>query len=197
MQSIENQLLIRIKKSRRGTLFFIDSFLQLGNTTAIAKGLERLTILGEIQRVATGIYVRPKKDKIIGFISPSIEDIAKAIARRDNARIMPTGSYALYKLGLSPQVPMNIVYYTDASARKITVGKQIITFKRAVAKKLAFIGNISSLVIQAIIALKLNNIDDSILTQLKSILQKEENYHLQHDIKLAPAWVKKILKKIT
>lgn len=38
---------------------------------------------------------------------PSIEQIAEMIARRDKARIVPTGIYALNKLGISTQVPMN------------------------------------------------------------------------------------------
>jgi len=73
-----------------------------------------------------------------------------AIVKRDKATVVPTGSYAMYKLGLTTQVPLNIVFYSDTSARKINIGKQTITFKKASSKNLAFIGEISTLVIQAL-----------------------------------------------
>jgi hypothetical protein len=61
---------------------------------------------------------------------PTTEQIAEAIAKRDKARIIPTGAYALHMLGLSTQIPMNVVYLTDSSARKVKVGKQTIVFKK-------------------------------------------------------------------
>jgi len=122
--TLEIQILTKFGKARRGALFFVSNFLALGNAKSVSKTLERLVDKGELMRVATGIYVRPRKDPAIGFITPGIEDIAKAIARRDLARIVPTGNYALNKLGLSTQVPLNIVYLTDGAARKIKVGKK-------------------------------------------------------------------------
>ncbi|MCK7538337.1 MAG: type IV toxin-antitoxin system AbiEi family antitoxin domain-containing protein [Marinilabiliales bacterium] len=121
-----------------------------GNAKTIGKALERLVKSGELHRVANGIYVRPEKDKVLGIVFPGIEEVAEAIRKRDKARIVPTGSYALYKLGLTTQVPMNVVYYTDSTARKIKIGKQTITFKRASARNLSAIGEISRLAIQAL-----------------------------------------------
>ena len=57
--------------------------------------MERLVAKNEIKRVARGIYTRPKTSSLIGEILPTAEDIAKAIAKRDKARIVPTGSFAL------------------------------------------------------------------------------------------------------
>ena len=44
--------------------------------------------------------------KIVGELQPSVEEVAQAIARRDKARIIPTGIYAENILGLTTQVPM-------------------------------------------------------------------------------------------
>ncbi len=96
---------------------------------------------------------------------PSIEEIAVAIAKRDRAKIVPTGSYAMYKLGLTTQVPLNIVFYSDTSARKIKIGKQTITFKKASSKNLAFVGEISTLAIQALRTIGKDQVtDEEILT---------------------------------
>ena len=195
-RSIEIQVLRKIKKARRGSLFFVDSFAGLGNAKSVGKALERLVRTGELHRVATGIYVHPVKDNILGVVMPGIEDIAKAIAKRDKARILPTGSYALYKLGLSTQVPLNVVYYTDASARKIKMGKQTITFKKASAKNLAAMGELSKLAVQALRTIGKDKVSDRELMQIRELLKKEKPYHLQHDIKLAPEWIRKLLRPV-
>lgn len=190
---IKIQILNKIKKAQRGSLFFADSFASIANAKAVNKALERLVKSGELHRVATGIYVRPMEDKIIGTILPTVDEIAIAIAKRDRARIVPTGSYAMYKLGLTTQVPMNIVYYTDASARKIKIGKQTIAFKKASAKNLAAIGHISKLAIQALRTIGIDKVKEDEIKKIKDLLKKEKPYHLQHDLRLAPEWIRKLI----
>lgn len=194
--SLEIQILTKIKKAKGGALFFTDSFTSISNTKAISKALERLVKSGKLQRVATGMYVRPAKDKMLGTVLPGIEEIAEAVAKRDKARIVPTGSYALYKLGLTTQVPLNVVYYTDASARKIKVGKQTITFKRSSAKYLSAIGKISKLVIPALRSIGKDKVTDDEIKKIRELLKKEKPYHLEHDLKLAPAWIRKLIGPI-
>ena len=191
--STESQIVSRVKKARRGSVFFIDSFSSVANPKSVNKALERLTKSGEFQRVATGIYVRPVQDKVIGTVLPGIDEIAAAIAKRDKARIVPTGSYALYKLGLTTQVPMNAVYYTDASGRKVQIGRQTITFKKASAKQVAAIGTISKLAIQALRTIGKDNVTDEELQKIRELLKNEKPYQLQHDLKLAPEWIRKLL----
>lgn len=192
-KSIEAQVLDKIKRSPRGTLFFVGSFVEISNIKATSKALERLVKSGEIDRVAQGIYVRPIIDNIIGKISPSIEEIAVAIAKRDRAKIVPTGSYAMYKLGLTTQVPLNIVFYSDTSARKIKIGKQTITFKKASSKNLAFMGEISTLVIQALRTIGKDQATAEEIKQIMRILKNEKSKHLQHDLQLAPVWIRKLI----
>ena len=194
--SIEIQVFDKIKKFQRGTLFFVESFASITNAKAVNKALERLVISGELYRVATGIYVRPVEDKTLGTVLPDIDSIAIAIAKRDKARIIPTGSYAMYKLGLTTQVPMNVVYYTDTSARKIKIGKQTITFKKASSKNLSAIGEISKLAIQALRTIGKDKVKAEEIKKIKELLKKENNYHLQHDLRLAPEWIRKLIGSI-
>ncbi|MNR04225.1 hypothetical protein D3C85_1201640 [compost metagenome] len=127
-------------------MFFTDDFLRFGTAKNISKTLERLVAKNEITRVSRGIYTRPEINKLLGItLSPSTETIARAIARRDRARIIPTGQYALNVLGLSTQIPMNAVYLTDGAARKITIGKRTILFKKTTPRNLAAIGEISGM----------------------------------------------------
>ena len=193
IESIENQIIKKIKKAKASTPFFADSFVNIASAKSINKTLERLVTNKILTRVATGIYVRPAQDKILGKIMPTIDQIATAIAKRDKARIMPTGSYAMYKLGLTTQIPLNIVYYTDASARKIKINNQTITFKKASAKSLSAIGNSSKLAIQALRSIGKDKVTQEEVTKIKEILKNENPYHLAHDLKIAPEWIKSIL----
>ncbi|NBR16001.1 MAG: hypothetical protein EBU01_15700, partial [Crocinitomicaceae bacterium] len=148
--SIENKVLQQIESLPKGTLFLAADFSELGSSEAIRLALFRLEKEGLIKRVAQGIYVRPKLSNLIGQLTPSAEEVAKAIAKRDRIRTIPTGSYALNALGLSTQVPVNIVLLTDGSPRVINVGRRTIRLKKTTPKNLLAKGKISSLVIQAL-----------------------------------------------
>jgi hypothetical protein len=99
----------------------------------------------------------------------------------------------MYKLGLTTQVPLNIVFYSDTSARKINIGKQTITFKKASSKNLAFIGEISTLVIQALRTISKDQATEEEVKQIRKVLKNENPKHLQHDLQLAPVWIRKLI----
>jgi len=193
--TIENKVISTIKKSKRGRLFFTEDFLHIGNAKAISKALQRLNDKNEIVRIARGIYTRPRIDTIIGEVRPGAEEIAKAIAKRDKARIIPTGVWALNALGLSTQVPMNVVYLTDGAARKIDLGKRKITFKKTAPKNLAHVGEISGLMVQAIKEIGKGMVTEDEMRKIIQLLKKEDPYKLKHDIRLAPEWIRIIMRK--
>lgn len=193
---IEVKVAERLQETPKGTVLFVGDFLDLGSPDSIKKALYRLTNEKSLLvRLAHGIYLFPKTDKELGILYPSTEEIAKAIARRDKARIIPTGVYALNRLGLSTQVPMKIVYLTDGATRSIKIGKRTITFKRTSPKNLMTTGEISTLAIQALKEIGQENVDEQILKQLKVVLRKETEENILHDAKLAPAWINKILTR--
>ena len=190
---VEKEIAKALKKNKKGSILFVDDFLDYGNPESIKKALLRLKQKGLLVRLAHGIYLFPKIDKELGLLFPSTEDIAKAIARRDRARIVPTGVHALNKLGLSSQVPMKVVYLTDGAARSVKVGKRTISFKKASPKNLLAQGEISSLVIQALKTIGQKKLDNDTLKRIHLILENEKEENIVDDAKLAPAWIKKIL----
>src|SRR5690606_5805485 len=99
----------RVLKSSKGTFFFAEDFANYTSPDNIRQSLSRLEKDGVLVRLAQGIYLKPKTDELLGVIYPSIEEIAKQIAKRDKARIAPTGVFALYNLGLTTQIPLKVV----------------------------------------------------------------------------------------
>lgn len=195
VMSIEDNILARIEDFPKGALFLPADFSGLGSSEAIRLSLFRLEKGGLITRVAQGIYVRPKESRLIGKLTPSAEEVAEAIAKRDRIRIVPTGSYALNALGLSTQVPMNIVLLTDGSPREIKVGKRTIRFKKTTPKNLLAKGEISRLAIQALKEIGNGKVTEEEEEKILDLLRREDEKDLRHDIPLAPVWIQKIMKK--
>lgn len=194
MKSTEEKILELVSSTPRGTLFFPDDFDDTGSSDAVRKALQRLENKGAIRRVAHGIYVLPNKSSYIGEVLPSAEEVAEAIAKRDKIRIIPTGVYALHALGLSTQIPLKLVYLTDGAARTITVGKRTIKLKKTTPKNLMTKGRISSLVIQALREIGKDKVRPEELKQILKLLSEEDQLLLKQDIRLAPEWIKQIMK---
>jgi hypothetical protein len=184
-----------MKKAKRGLVFFTSDFAAYGSSKTNNKALERLTKQGKIVRVGRGIYAIPRKSKFFGRVPPGIEDIAQGIARRDKARIIPTGLFAENLLGLSTQVPMKVVYLTNGTPRKLMIDETPLIFKKTSPKNLATWGKISGLVIQALKSIRKERVADYEVEKVINILKNENPQHLANDIKLAPEWIREIMRK--
>ena len=196
MKNTDSQMLSRIYRHGRGWVFTPNHFKDLGSRDAIASALKRHKQSGLIRQLARGIYDYPKTDPELGPLEPSIDDIAKAIAGRDAARLQPTGAYAANLLGLSTQVPMKVVYLTDSLSRTVQIGKRQITLKRTTPRNMAPAGKVSGLVIQALRHLGRANVDEQTIAQLDRVLDGQAKRQLMEDIRYAPAWVADILGEL-
>ena len=190
MQSIHSQLEDKILSLKKGAIVFVSDFAEFGTAENVKKVLLRLEKKQLLVRLAHGIYLYPKIDKELGILYPSTESIAEAIAKRDKIRIIPTSIYALQQLGISTQIPMNVIYLTDGAPRKIKVGKRTITFKKTAPKNLAIKNKVLSNIVQGLKELGKENITDEIRQKIKQALQKVPVEILKEEILNAPVWVR-------
>ena len=198
-ESIETKILERIRKCGRGNMLFASDFVRYGEQKSVSKALERMMTDGTILRISHGIYYYPKVDKVLGLgiLYPTLEEIAEGIAKRDKARIVPTGLYALNRLGFSTQIPMNVVYLTDGFNRRITLHNgSSIQFKRTATKNLAFHSQLAMLLTFAYKNLGKDNVTPEILARTKELLAKEKKQVIEQDYPLMPAWVSSIIKSL-
>lgn len=199
MKSIVNEVENKLKHGKRGKIVFVSDFADLGQPKAVNKALERLTTSGKLIRLAHGIYLHPKIDTRLGLgvLYPTVETVAREIAKRDKARIVPTGAYALNVLGLSTQIPMNVVFLTDGAPRKITIGNgKGIVFKRTVPKNLAYKNEMVMLTVSALKEIGEKNVTQAQLDRIKDLLSKEKKEDILSDIALAPVWIQKTIKSV-
>jgi hypothetical protein len=199
MQSIINQIENKVKNSKRGKIFFQDDFATFGTPGAIRIALSRIEKKGLLVRVAHGIYAYPKLNKFEWldekYILPTIDEIAHAISKRDKIRIVPTASHALNALGLSTQVPANVVYITDGTARRIKVGKgRGILFKHTSnIRNLAYKSKLLMLIVLALREIGEGKVSDTQLAIIKEHFSHITKKEFEADIKLIPLWIRKLL----
>ncbi len=104
---------------------------------------------------------------------PTSDEIVRSLAKRDHARIVPTGSYAQHVLGLSTQIPLNCVYMTDGSARHLELynGRKI-TFKRTTPKNLSFTSKLAMLITFALKSLGKINIEQTVIKKNTGVTEE-------------------------
>jgi hypothetical protein len=191
---MKQTIISKVNRSKKGTIFLPDSFLPI-DTHYASNVLSELCNEGKLVRVSFGIYIKPKMSSF-GPVMPSIEEIAQAIANRDSAQILPTGATAENYLGFSTQIPMNAIYLTSGTPRKIKIGNRTLTLKHSVPKTFAYKGQIMPILVLALKSIGQCNVSNETLEIVYSILkQHPENTTWLDDVALAPRWIRNIITK--
>ena len=160
----------------------------------VGETLAELTREGVLVKLAQGIYAKPTKSKY-GTVLPSVDKIVPAIANRDNTKVLLSGMTALNVLGLSTQVPMDYAYFTTGSERTIKLTSCQIKLKRGVPKNFCYETRLIGLLVQALKALKQENVGDNELQVIRELITKEpDKAALAKDVDMMPAWMKRIVK---
>ncbi|MCC6162623.1 MAG: hypothetical protein IT182_04645 [Acidobacteria bacterium] len=194
--SVDSQVLARIHRQGPGTVFTPADFADLGPRNAVDLALSRNARAGAIRKLARGVYDLPRRDKRLGDLSPSPDDIASALAGRDAARLQASGAHAANLLGLSDQVPVRLTFLTDGRSRRVQLGRQQIILKHTTPRQMATAGRISGTVIQALRWLGQDHVDDRVVAKLRRRLSGADKRQLQQDLRYAPTWVADVMRTI-
>jgi Family of unknown function (DUF6088) len=197
MADLGSRLLARVKSAPAGAVFGPKMFDDLGNRAAVDQALSRLTKAGKIRRIARGVYDIPKTHPTLGALSPDPDAIAKSIAEQAGYRLQPTPARAANALGLSSQVPAQIVYLIDGSSRKIKVGNQTIHFKHAGPRALLGAGTSAGVALQAIRAFGPDHLTAGIIQQLRQSLPSDAKTGLKELAHYAPHWMTSAIDAVT
>lgn len=180
-----------------GQILFISDFSDLnGNEKVVSRALSAEEKKGNVVRLANGVYLRPKNTRF-GIVYPSVDEMVKAIANRDKAKVQPCGMTALNILGLSTQVPTKYTYLTSGSSRKLRLGNRQIELKRSVPKNFAFKTMLGALLMQALKSLGEKNIGNQEIAQIRKLIDSEKRMKLfKLDLLLMPIWMRKLITNV-
>ncbi len=196
-QAIEQKAYRRIRGNGHGWAFSQQDFAPLGSRDGVDKALQRLLRKGTIRRVIRGIYDYPQfSDLLDQQLSPDLDQVAQALARKFGWRIQPSGAAAQNLIGLSTQVPGRIVYLSDGPDRSYGVGETLLIFEHTALKEAGFKYRESALLVQALKALRADRITPAVIEKIRAWLAPSLRKKVLVDTKTVTGWVYKAIQQI-
>jgi hypothetical protein len=168
------------------------------NKAKLVKTISDLTKEKKIRRVTRGIYDYPKYSEFLKQeLSPDIEQVALAIARKFNWRVEISGDSALNILNLSTQIEAKYIYLSDGPNRNYKLFNGIeIEFKKSALKDIGFKYKESSLIVQALKTLGKDNITDKVIEKIKEQIDSKMYEKILKDTQTVTVWIYENIKLI-
>jgi len=182
----------------RGWAFSSSDLIHKFTRQEIDNTLSDLVEKGKIRRVSRGIYDYPKYSELLKTnLSPDIEQVAHAYARKFNWQIEVSGDTALNILGLSTQIVGNYIYLSNGPSKKYEILNKInIQFKKSALKNIGFKYKESSLIVQALKTLGKENITNETILKIQKQIDEKMYDKILKDTKTSTDWKYEIIKEI-
>ncbi len=181
----------RINESSSDTIFLTNDFKDITSIVNIRKVLARLVENNKLIRLMDGMYYKSTNKEL-----PSVEMIAKEIARKYRWTIAPSSKRCLFLLGLSDKDDDEHSFISDGPTRTYQYNEFIITFSQRSRKYITNLSEITIIFIEALRTLTKDKVDDKVISTLKAKLTKEDKQILFKEAKGINDWIYTIVKKI-
>jgi hypothetical protein len=129
-------------------------------------------------------------------VSPDIDQVARALARKFGWRIQPTGAAAQNLLGLSTQVPAAYIYLSDGPNRSYAINKTTLKFKHMALKEAGFKHRESALIVHALKSLGADHIEPRVISQIRRWLAPKLREKILNDTSTVTGWVYAAIREI-
>lgn len=170
-------------------------FADLGSRSAVDLALHRREKESLIRRVIRGVYDHPRhSDLLQKTVSPDLDQVAHALARKFAWRIQPDGATAQNLL--STQVPARVLYLSDGPDRSYKVENTALIFEHTALKEAGFKLRESQLIVQALKALGEERITPKIISAVRRKFDPAMRRRILLDTKTATGWVYATIQKI-
>ena len=136
MDFLANTILARAGQLAEGTPVSTGTFSDMDTRPAIHNAFLRLLRTQKLLRVGRGMYVLPVVSRF-GSSAPSAHRLVEQLSRQSGEDIVPSGATTANALGLTTQVPVQMVYWTSGRSRKLNLGKLIVHLEHVASWQLA------------------------------------------------------------
>lgn len=196
--SINDFINRKIKYMPNGKVFVANDLSNdLDIRNAVEKTLSRLSSSKIIDRVDRGIYQKPKVIKPYNIKTvPSTKDILDAKRKLTGAKFALTGASALYKLGLTTQVPAKDIYLSDKRLSDVKIGKKTIFFKYVDHNKTDGGNNKYNLIFNALEYLGKDEVTNNTIIKIAQDLTSKDINLLQKYMIHRKLWTQKVCDQI-
>lgn len=153
-KTLHKQILGLIYDKGRGWSFSKKDFSHFGDSGHIDRTLSRMTEKDVIRRVMRGLYDYPSYSQLLKkTLSPDIDQVAHALARKFGWKIQISGNAALNLVGLSTQVPTQYQYLSDGPSKIYLLGNTEVQFKKTRFTQLGLKYTHNEILVQALMGL--------------------------------------------
>jgi hypothetical protein len=149
MASLIEDILTRAGGLAEGTPVSSRTFLDLGTKPAIRNALLRLLRSRKLLRVGRGIYVVPVVSRF-GSSAPSAHRFIEELSKQSGEDIVSSGATTANALGLTTQVPVQMVYWTSGRSRKLNLGKLVLHLEHVASWQLALAKEAAGEIVRAL-----------------------------------------------
>jgi len=125
-------------------------FAQAGSRSSVDKALSRMVCNGVLERVARGVYMRPKQSEYTGKnVRANPIAVMEVITRARGETVQLHGVEAARRLGLSTQMQILPTYYTSGPTREIKIANAVVRLRHASPQRLQQAGTQAGLALTA------------------------------------------------
>lgn len=197
MKNISESIFYFISGHGRGWAFSSSDLTGRFARQQIDNSLSDLAETGKIRRVSRGLYDYPRfSDLLQKTLSPDIDQVAYAFARKFSWRIEVSGESALNLLGLSTQIPAQYVYLSDGPSKSYDVMGATLHFKKSSLKDIGFKHRESTLIVQALKALGKELLSESVFAIIREQIDPKSYNKILRDTQGSTGWIYEAIKQI-
>ncbi|PBV09096.1 hypothetical protein CJU35_04375 [Pseudomonas aeruginosa] len=173
--SVAESISNRIKHMPKGKPFAGAVFAQVGSRASVDKALSRMVLSGSLERVARGVYMRPKQSEYTGKkVRANPIAVMEVVAKARGETIQIHGVEAARRLGLSTQMQVLPTYYTSGSTREIRIGNAVVRLRHASRQRLQQAGTQVGVALTALLYLGKEGLTEQAVGKIASSLSVEE-----------------------
>lgn len=173
-QSVSARIAQRVKRLPKGQPFSISRFTGFGTKNAVSKAIARLVNRSELERVYRGIYMRPKAGRYVARFRPNALEVVNLISRQKCLSLQIHGANAVRRFGLSTQMPLIPIYYTNGVSRSIFIGKAEVRLIHAAPMVMQHAGTEAGTAISALFYLGKDGYTPECIAAIKTALRPED-----------------------
>lgn len=173
--SVAESISNRIKHMPKGKPFASAIFAQAGSRASVDKALSRMVLSGFLERVARGVYMRPKQSEYTGKkVRANPIAVMQAVAKARGETIQVHGVEAARRLGLSTQMQVLPTYYTSGSTREIKIGNAVVRLRHASRQRLQQAGTQAGIALTALLYIGKKGLTEQAIIKIARSLSAEE-----------------------
>jgi len=191
-QSVSARIAQRVKRLPKGQPFSISCFTGFGTKNAVSKAIARLVNRGELERVHRGIYMRPKPGLYVARARPNPWKLLSLITRQKRLSLQIHGANAVRRFGLSTQMPLIPIFYTNGASRTVFMGNAEIRLIHASPMVMQHAGTEVGMAISALFYLGKEGANPECVGTIKKMLMPDDLAKLM--MCKMPAWMCKALE---